>query len=192
MKKKTITPSTFLCPTPVALVTCRDKGGRPNIITIAWTGVICSDPPMLSISIRPSRYSHGIIKDTGEFVVNLPPVDIIRKVDLCGIISGKDVDKFAQTGLTAAEAEKISPPLIEECTICLECKLTEIIPLGVHDMFLGQIVATHVAEEALDERGGIRMEIANPLAYSPPDRSYRALGDPLGSYGFSRKSNDSS
>jgi flavin reductase (DIM6/NTAB) family NADH-FMN oxidoreductase RutF len=190
MKKKSVAPTTFLCPAPAALVTCRDKGGRPNIITIAWTGVICSDPPMVSISIRPSRYSYGIIRDTEEFVVNIPPVEIIRKVDLCGIISGKDVDKFSEAGLTATEAEIVSPPLIEECTICLECRLTEIIPLGVHDMFLGQIVATHVAEEALDEKGGIRMEIANPLAFSPPDRSYRAFGDALGHYGFSRKAND--
>ena len=188
MEKISVSPSTFLCPVPAALVTCRDTGGRPNIITIAWTGVICSDPPMVSISIRPSRYSHGIIRDTEEFVVNIPPVEIIRKVDLCGIISGKDVDKFAESGLTPADAEKVSPPLIEECTICLECQLTEIIPLGVHDMFLGQIVATHVAQEALDEKGGIRMEIANPLAFSPPDRSYRAMGDALGFYGFSRKS----
>lgn len=188
MKKKSLPPSTHLCPVPAALVTCRDRGGRSNIITIAWTGVVCSDPPMVSISIRPSRYSYGIIKDTEEFVINIPPVEIIRKVDLCGILSGKDVDKFAETGLTAAEAREVSPPLIDECMICLECRLTEIIPLGVHDLFLGQVLATHVAEEALDEKGGVLMEIVNPLAYSSPDRSYRAVGDALGSYGFSRKS----
>ena len=187
MQKRSVKPSTFLAPAPAALVTCQDKGGRPNIITVAWTGVICSDPPMVSISIRPSRYSYAIIKETGEFVVNIPPVEIIRKVDLCGIISGKNRDKFFEAGLTPVEAEKISPPLIDECTICLECRVTEIIPLGVHDMFLGEVVATHVAEEAFDEKGNIRFEILNPLAYSPPDRTYRALGDALGSYGYSRK-----
>ena len=187
MKKRSVKPSTFLCPAPVVLVTCQDKGGRPNIITIAWAGIICSDPPMVSISIRPSRYSYGIIKETGQFVVNIPPVEIIRKVDLCGIISGKNVDKFKEAGLTAAPAEKVSPPLIEECSVALECSLTEIVPLGIHDMFLGEIVATHVAEDAFDEDGKIRMGIINPLAFLPPDRSYRSLGDALGSYGYSRK-----
>ena len=187
MKKRSIKPSTFLAPIPAALVTCQDKGGRPNIITIAWTGVVCSDPPMVSISLRPSRYSYGIIKESGEFVVNLPTVDIIRKADHCGITSGKDSDKFADTGLTPVSAEKVTPPLIEECSVSLECRLTEIVPLGVHDMFLGEIVATHVADEAFDADGNIRMEIINPLGYSPIDRTYRAIGDALGGYGYSRK-----
>lgn len=188
MKKRSFPPSTLLAPVPAALVTCRDSGGRPNIITIAWTGVVCSDPPMVSISIRPSRYSHGIIKNSGEFVVNIPNVDIIRKVDTCGILSGKSVDKFAETGLTENTADKVSAPLIEECAVCLECKVMEVVPLGVHDLFLGEIVATHVAEEALDEEGNILMERINPLGYSPLDRTYRAIGDALGSYGYSRKS----
>ena len=190
MKKRTITPSTFLAPVPAALVTCQDSGGRPNIITIAWAGVICSDPPMVSISIRPSRYSHGIIKSSGEFVVNIPPTEIVRKVDACGILSGKKVDKFKEAGLTAVPAEKVSAPLIDECVICLECRVTEIIPLGIHDMFLGEILATHVAEEAVDEDGNIHMERINPLGYSPIDRTYRSIGDALGSYGYSRKNRD--
>ena len=188
MKKRSIKPSTFLTPVPAALVTCQDKGGRPNIITIAWTGVVCSDPPMISISLRPSRYSYTIIKETREFVVNIPTVDIIRKTDHCGITSGKESDKFAETGLTPVKAEKVAPPLIGECCISLECKLTEVIPLGVHDMFLGEIVASHVADEAFDANGNIRMEIINPLGYNPVDRTYRAIGDALGGYGFSRKS----
>jgi flavin reductase (DIM6/NTAB) family NADH-FMN oxidoreductase RutF len=187
MKKRVFPPSTFLAPVPAALVTCQDSGGRPNIITIAWAGVVCSDPPMVSISIRPSRYSHGIIKNSGEFVVNIPPAEIVRKVDTCGILTGKDVDKFSEAGLTPVPAEKVSAPLIDECVVCLECRLTEIVPLGVHDMFLGEILATHVAEEALDDEGNIRMEIINPLGYSPLDRTYRAVGDALGSYGYSRK-----
>jgi len=187
MNKRSLKPSTFLMPVPAALVSCQDRGGRPNIITVAWTGVVCSDPPMLSVSLRPSRYSHGIIRETGEFVVNIPSADIIRKVDYCGITSGREVDKFQEAGLTPMIAEKVAPPLIQECPVSMECRLTEIIPLGVHDMFLGQIVATHVAEEAFDDDGNIRLEILNPLGYSPPDRTYRALGDALGTYGYSRK-----
>lgn len=187
MNKRSIKPSTFLTPVPVALVTCQDKGGRPNIITIAWTGVACSDPPTVSISIRPSRYSYAIIKETGEFVVNIPTVDIIRKVDQCGITSGKDSDKFVTTGLTSVSSEKVAPPLIEECSISMECRLIEIVPLGVHDLFLGEVLATHIAEDAFDTDGNIRMEIINPLGYNPLDRTYRAIGDALGSYGYSRK-----
>ena len=190
MKKRLYPPSTFLAPLPAALVTCQDSGGRPNIITIAWAGVVCSDPPMVSISIRPSRYSHGIIRDSGEFVVNIPPAEIVRKVDTCGILSGKNVDKFSEAGLTTVPADKVAAPLIEECAVCLECRLTEIVPLGIHDMFLGEIVATHVAEEAVDEEGNILMERINPLGYSPLDRTYRAIGDALGGYGYSRKNRE--
>ncbi len=188
MKKRSISPSTILSPVPAALVTCQDKGGRNNIITIAWTGVVCSTPPMVSISIRPSRYSHGIIKETGEFVVNIPPAGIVEKVDICGIVSGKNVDKFSEAGLTAAPATVVSAPLIEECTISLECKVTEIVPLGVHDMFLGEIVATHVTEEAFDADGKLDLTSIDPLGYCPADRTYRAVSsEALGSYGYSRK-----
>lgn len=189
MKKRTVNPSTILSPVPAALVTCQDKGGRSNIITIAWTGVVCSAPPMVSISIRPSRYSHGIIKETGEFVVNIPPSGIVEKVDICGIVSGKKVDKFRESGLTAAQASVVSAPLIEECTISLECKVTEIVPLGVHDMFMGEVVATHIADEAFDADGNLDLSVIDPLGYCPADRTYRAVSsDPLGSYGYSRKS----
>lgn len=188
MKKRLINPSTILSPVPAALVSCQDKGGRSNIITIAWTGVVCSTPPMVSISIRPSRYSHGIIKETGEFVVNVPPSGIVEKVDICGIVSGKNVDKFKEAGLTAVPATVVSAPLIEECTISLECKVTEIVPLGVHDMFLGEIVATHVADEAFDADGNLDLSVIDPLGYCPADRTYRAVSSsPLGSYGYSRK-----
>jgi flavin reductase (DIM6/NTAB) family NADH-FMN oxidoreductase RutF len=143
---------------------------------------------MVMISIRPSRYSHGIIKETGEFVVNVPPSEIVEKVDICGIVSGKNVDKFKEAGLTAVPATVVSSPLIDECTISLECKVTEIVPLGVHDMFLGEIVATHVAEEALDAEGKVDLNLIDPLGYCPADRTYRKISsDPLGSYGYSRK-----
>ena len=190
MKKRTIKPSPVLSPVPAALVTCQDRGGRSNIITIAWTGVVCSDPPMVSISIRPSRYSHGIIKETGEFVINIAPSKIVRNVDACGIVSGKKVDKFAEAGLTAVPASVVSPPLIDECTVSLECRVTEIVPLGVHDMFLGEIVATHVAEEAFDPEGNLDLALIDPLGYCPLDRTYRAVGEKLGSYGYSRKTGE--
>lgn len=190
MKKRSVTPSTFLAPVPVALVTCRDSGGRPNVLTIAWTGVVCSDPPMVSVSIRPSRYSHGIIKGSGEFTVNIPPANIIRKVDMCGILSGRDVDKFTEAGLTAVPADIVSAPLIEECVVCLECRVTEVVPLGIHDMFLGEVLATHIAEEAVNGKDDVLFERVNPPGYSPMDRTYRALGDALGSYGFSRKNRE--
>ena len=188
MKKRSIKPSPFLSPVPAALVTCQDKGGRPNIITVAWTGVICSDPPMVSISLRPSRYSHGIIKESGEFVINIPPAAIVRHVDTCGMISGKKEDKFAASGLTAVAAEIVDAPLIDECTVSLECRVTEIVPLGIHDMFIGEIVATHVSEEAFDEDGKINTEVINPLGYCPHQRTYHKIGGAVGSYGFSRKS----
>ena len=187
MKKRLVAPSTFLAPLPAALVTSRDSGGRPNIITVAWTGVVCSDPPMVSISIRPSRYSHAIIRDSREFVLNIPSADIVRKVDICGMLSGKNVDKFAKAGLTAVPANQVSAPLIEECVVCLECRVTDIIPLGIHDLFLGEILSTHLAEDAFDTAGILHMERINPLGYTPLDRTYRALGDALGSYGYSRK-----
>ncbi len=187
MKKVQLKPITYLCPVPAVLVSCQDRGGRPNLITIAWTGVVCSDPPMLSISIRPSRYSHGIIRESGEFVVNIPSADIVRKVDLCGIISGRDTDKFEKAGLTPLPASHVSPPLVKECPVNIECRLTEIVPLGVHDMFLGEIVATHINEDCVDESGQVNVGKVNPLAYTPPDRSYRSMGDALGSYGFARK-----
>jgi len=187
MSKRTIPPSTFLAPLPAALVTCQDKESRPNIITLAWTGIVCSDPPMAGISIRPSRYSHGLIRNSGEFALNIPPADLVMKVDLCGTLSGRDVDKFAVTGLTPLPAREISTPLIGECGVNIECRVTEVVPLGVHDLFLGEILATHIDEEAFSEDGTILIQRINPLGYIPMDKSYRAMGDALGSYGYSRK-----
>ena len=190
MTKRSVPPSTFLAPVPAALVSCQVAGGRPNIITLAWTGVVCSDPPMIGISIRPSRYSYGIIRDSGEFALNIPPAELVEQVDLCGILSGRDVDKFAETGLTPLPALKISPPLIAQCGVNMECRVTEHVPLGTHDLFLAEILATHVDEEAFGEDGNLMMERINPLGYIPPDRSYRAMGDALGSYGYSRRTRD--
>ncbi|MEI9479234.1 MAG: flavin reductase family protein, partial [Deltaproteobacteria bacterium] len=146
MARKNLPPATLLFPTPVVLVTCVDEEGKPNIITLAWAGVVNTDPPMIGISIRPHRYSHACVKRTREFVVNLPSEEMVRKVDACGVISGRDVNKFATMGWTPVPAEKVKAPLIDECSVQLECQVKEILSLGTHDLFIGQVVAVHVKE----------------------------------------------
>jgi flavin reductase (DIM6/NTAB) family NADH-FMN oxidoreductase RutF len=184
MAKLEVNPSTCLYPVPVALVTCRREGETPNIITIAWVGTVCSDPPMLSISIRPTRYSHGIVKETGEFVVNIPDEPLLRVTDVCGVVSGRDEDKFALTGLTAEPASKVGAPLIAECPVSIECKTTEVLSLGVHDMFVAEIVAVHVAETVAGDGGRWDFDGAAPICFCKGE--YRGLGAKIGSYGYSK------
>jgi flavin reductase (DIM6/NTAB) family NADH-FMN oxidoreductase RutF len=131
-------PGTMLCPLPVVMVTCVGREGRPNIFTVAWTGIVCTDPPMLSISVRPERYSYELLQETGEFVVNIPSVREVRATDLCGVISGREVDKFERTGLTPAPASVVSAPLIRECPVSLECRVTQTLSLGSHTLFLAE------------------------------------------------------
>jgi len=183
-KSHPLTPVLF--PTPVVLVTCVDEQERPNVITLAWAGVVNSEPPMIGISIRPERYSHGCIKGTGEFVVNLPTEKMIRGVDACGVVSGKDTDKFALTGWKVVAAEKVKPPLIDESPVQMECKVKQIISLGSHDLFLGEIITLHVKEEVEKEKGKIDILKALPIAYCPGAREYWDLGKPLGHYGFTK------
>ena len=186
MTKVSIKPTTTMFPLPVMLVTCVDASGKPNIITLAWVGMVNSDPPMVSISIQPSRYSHELIKDSREFVVNIPSEGMIRKVDLCGVISGRDVDKFSETGFTPMEAEEVSPPLIEECPVNLECKVRKIIPLGSHDLFLGEIVAIHIDDMVLKEKGRIDITKALPVAYCGGAHEYWSMGKKLGWFGYTK------
>ena len=167
MGRKSLSPTTMLFPTPVVLVTCVNDEGRPNIITLAWVGVINSEPPMVGISIRPGRYSHACVKKTKEFVVNLPTEEMVRKVDACGVLSGKETDKFAAMGWKPVPAEKVKPPLIDECPVQLECQVKEILSLGSHDLFLGQIVALHVKEEIQKEKGRIDISKAHPVCLLP-------------------------
>ena len=183
MTKRILPPSTALYPTPVVLVSCGSIE-QPNIITIAWVGVINSTPPMLSISIRPSRYSHGLIKESGEFVVNIPTADQLEKADYCGVVSGREADKFAACGFTAAPASKVHTPLIAECPINLECTVAQIISLDSHDMFLGQIEAVHGEETVMDDKGRIDASKAVPFTLVP--QTYYQLGDYLNEYGFTR------
>lgn len=178
-------PWTALFPCPVVLVTSVDSEGNHNIVTLAWAGTVCSDPPMLGLGIRPHRYSYKLIEDSGEFVVNLPTVDILKEVDFCGMVSGKDVDKFSETRLTPEPAEKVKPPLILECPVNIECILKRKIPLGVHHLFLGEIVSVHVNQDILDENGKLDFNKVAPFVYNQGE--YWSLDRRLGVYGFSRK-----
>ena len=186
--KRLLSQSPLLFPLPAVLVSCRRPGERPNLITLAWTGVAASDPPTIAISIRPSRYSHGIIKETGEFVVNVPAHDMLKEVDYCGIVSGRDYDKFTRTLLTETPATVVACPMVEEAVVNLECRVTQSLVIGSHEMFFGEIVAVHAEEEFLDEKERIRIADARPFAYCTTDRQYWSLGHAVGYYGFSRGS----
>lgn len=178
-------PGTMLAPIPVVMVTSKGSTGNPNIITIGWTGTICSEPAMLSISVRPERHSYKLIKESGEFVVNIPSKKLARETDLCGVISGRDHDKFHETGLTAGKANTVSAPIIMECPISLECKVKQEIPLGSHNMFLAEITAVQVSEEFIDEKGAFTSEKAQILGYT--HGNYCGTGKSLGTFGFSVK-----
>lgn len=180
-------PVTALQPVPVVLITSADGQGNPNIITVAWAGTLCSEPPMVGIGIRPSRYSHGLIKQSGEFVINIPQEDQLKLTDYCGMVSGRDVDKFAATGFTAHPASRVKAPLIKECPVNLECVVRQVIGLGSHDLFLAEIVAYHVDREVMNEKGRIDPSRFKPFAYNG-QLSYMSLGAEIGTYGFSQKS----
>ena len=175
-------PGTLLAPTPPALVSCGTMEEH-NVLTAAWTGIVNSEPPMTYVSIRPQRHSHSIIKEKGEFVINLPTEAIVKATDLCGVKSGRDVDKFALAGLTAEPSNLVAAPGIAECPISLECKVREVTHLGSHDMFLADIVAVDVDPKYVDEKGALHMEKAGLLAYA--HGAYFGLGKQLGTFGFS-------
>ena len=174
--------STLLNPEPPVLVSCGSPD-KPNLITVGWCGTICTQPPMVSISVRPERYSYGLIKDSGEFVINLPTTALAKAVDWCGVKSGKDVDKFAAMGLHTAPASKVSCPLLAESPVNLECKVFQRIELGSHDLFLADVVAVDVDPALLDSAGKLHLEKAGLLAYAHGD--YYALGKQLGKFGWS-------
>ena len=174
--------STLLNPEPPVLVSCGSLD-KPNLITVGWCGTICTQPPMLSISVRPERYSHGLIRQSGVFVVNLPTEPLTRAVDWCGVKSGREVDKFAAMGLHAAPAAQVDTVVLEESPVNLECRVTQVIPLGSHDLFLAEVVAVDVDEALLDETGKLCLERARLIVYSHGE--YLALGRRLGSFGYS-------
>ncbi len=187
MAKKLLTPSTKMMPLPAVLVTCGGYNGKPNIITVSWTGIVCSQPPMLSISIRENRYSFDLIRKSGEFVANMTGAGMVNAVDFCGNHSGREYDKFKETGLTPIKAEKVGPPLIEESPINLECQVRRTLELGSHHIFIAEIVATHVDESVLDSDGNLAVKKINPLIYATGSRQYwSGLSKLHGYYGFTK------
>ena len=183
MPKTVRPPGTWLCPVPAVMIGCTAPGRHPNIITLAWAGTVCSDPPMVGLGIRPTRFSHELIKATGELTVNLPNLGLLRATDFCGVVSGRQVNKFAALGLTPVTGRAVSAPMIAECPINLEVSVKQIIPLGSHDLFLGQILAVHVDQEILDQHGRIDVQKFGTFAYGPG--VYWEVGRALASYGFS-------
>ena len=172
----------MLAPVPPALVTCSD-GERDNVLTVAWTGIVCTDPPKTYISVRPKRFSYDIIKKSGEFAINLTTADLVRAADWCGVYTGAKVDKFERCRLSKEPAQEIGCPILSESPLSLECRVTDVIPLGTHDMFLADIVAVDVDESLLDEQGKLHLERAGLVAYAHGD--YFELGRKLGKFGYS-------
>lgn len=185
MAKQIWKPGNMLYPLPVVMVTVRDAKGQDNIITVAWAGTVCTNPPMLSISVRPERYSHKALTETREFVVNLTTEALVKATDYCGVKSGRDVDKFAATGLTPIPAEKVGVAMIEESPVNIECKVKEIRHLGSHDMFLAEVVAVHADEAYMNARGKFELSKARPIVYSHGE--YYSLGKCCGTFGYSVK-----
>ena len=184
IEKQSWKPGNVLSPAPPVLVSCGGtQGWKPNLITIAWAGNVCSDPPMLSISVRPERHSHEIIRTTREFVVNVPSARQARAVDWCGMISGRDEDKFSGAGLTPAPALKVHPPIVLECPLNIECRVQESLGLGSHTMFVAEVVAVQVSADLVDGKGRFRLEKCGLLAFA--HGQYFVMGRRIGHFGFS-------
>ena len=176
-------PGNMVYPVPAVMVTAADREGKSNIITIAWTGTVCTNPPMAYISVRPERYSYGMLKETGEFVINLTTEKLVRATDYCGVKSGRDTDKWKETGLTPIPAQEVNVPLIKESPVNIECRVSEIRELGSHHMFLARVVAVDVDEAYLNEQGRFDLQKAAPIVYSHGE--YYGLSSLLGTFGYS-------
>lgn len=181
--KREMRPGEMLYPVPVVMATL-GEGDEANIITIAWTGIINSKPPMTYISVRKERHSHPILSKTGEFVINLCTEELVKATDYCGVKSGRDVDKFKEMGLTKEPADIVKCPMIKESPINLECKVTQVVELGSHDMFMAEIVKVHAAEELFDEEGRMDPVKAGLVAYIHGEY-YPVKRTPLGKFGYS-------
>ena len=176
-------PFVALRPVPVVLVSC-GHGEQANIITIAWTGILCSNPPQVGIGVRPDRHSHGLIQKTGEFVINIPGEGLLADVEYCGFVSGQEVDKFAARGLTPAPGSEVQTPIIAECPINIECRVGHVLSLGSHDLFIGEVVRVQVSQEVLDERGRVDNSKLKPILFTGDE--YWGLGSLVGRYGFKK------
>ncbi len=184
MKKRDFKGSVVLNPVPVVLISSRNNEGKDNVFTVGWVGTVCTRPPMLSISIRPERLSYDYIKESMEFVVNIPHAGMTKEVDFCGVRSGKKIDKIKEMKFTMKECSSINAGYIEECPINIECKVKQIVSLGSHDMFISEVLSSHINEELIDEKGKIHFEKGDLLAYCHGEY-YKLPRKSLGSFGYS-------
>lgn len=185
MSKQSWKPGNMLYPLPAVMVSVSDGNGKDNIITVAWAGTVCTNPPMVSVSIRPERFSYEMIRRTGEFVINLTTEKLAFATDFCGVRSGRDTDKFKETGLTRERADIVKAPMIKESPVSIECRVKDIKELGSHHMFLAEVVAVHADEEYMDERNRFDLNRARPIVYSHGE--YLATGRKIGTFGYSVK-----
>lgn len=185
MAKQIWKPGNMVYPLPAVLVSAADKSGRDNILTVAWTGTVCTNPPMVYISVRPERYSYQMIRESGEFVINLTTEKLAWATDFCGVKSGKDVDKWEKCRLTRGKPARILAPVIEECPVNIECSVRQVMELGSHHMFLADVQAVQVDEGLMDEKGRFCLEKAKPIVYSHGD--YFGIGSWKGKFGYSVK-----
>jgi flavin reductase (DIM6/NTAB) family NADH-FMN oxidoreductase RutF len=176
--------SVVLNPVPVVLITSRGKNGKDNVFTVGWIGTVCTKPPMLSISIRPERLSYEYIKETMEFTVNIPTSKMTKAVDYCGVRSGRIIDKISEMKFTMKEGSHINVPYIDECPISIECKVKTIMPLGTHDIFIAEVIGSHINESLIDEKGKIHFEEADLITYCHGSY-YKMNKNELGSFGYS-------
>ncbi len=184
--KRSLKPGNMLYPLPAVLVSCGDGEGVQNLLTVAWTGTVCSDPPMLSVSIRKDRFSHHLIEASGEFVVNLVSEKIAKAADWCGVRSGRDHDKWKASGLTPVKTPNLAKaPAVAESPVWIECRVKQILELGSHDMFLADVVGVHADEALFEENGRLDLGKAGLITYSHGE--YFLLGDKIGTFGWSVK-----
>lgn len=185
MDKRSWKPGNMLYPLPAVMVSCKRSDGKANIITVAWAGTVCSDPPMVSISVRPERYSHDIIKDSGEFVINLVTEQLAKACDWCGVRSGRDHDKFAEMKLSEYVSEFMDTPAVKESPVNIYCRVVKSEELGSHDMFLAKVAGVTVDEAYMDEKDRLRLDKCGLIVYSHGE--YYSLGKRLGKFGYSVK-----
>ncbi|MCF0130576.1 MAG: flavin reductase family protein [Pseudobutyrivibrio sp.] len=185
MSKQTWKPGNMIYPLPAVMVSVTDNKGNDNIITVAWTGTVCTNPPMAYISVRPERYSYNMIKETGEFVINLTTEELCHATDFCGVTSGRDVDKFKECGLHKVSADYVKAPMIEESPVNIECRVREVHEYGSHTMFVADVLCVHADERYMSDTGKFELEEAQLLTYS--HGTYYGLAESKGTFGYSIK-----
>lgn len=184
MTKRIFKGSSILNPVPAVLITSQNKAGKVNVFTVGWIGTACTRPPMLTVAIRPERLSYDYIKETGEFIVNLPPSSLVKKVDYCGVVSGRKVDKIKEMNFELENSQNVLAPSLAECPVNIECKVRSITPLGSHDLFLADVVSVSIDEGIIDKNDKIHLEKANLIAYSHGEY-FPLYNKPLGKFGYS-------